>query len=176
MAKSACDYQRSVKRRTWWAEPGAAGSVRNQGAVFFNKPSSPQTQAGLLVVSAGQTVWCGTFPPICCIFSPRFSLFSCCISLFLSMSLHPTSLVKQHTWKQWGGRWAKRDGFTAKENLKSQTRRPFCFGNVWVNCNAFTAAIALNGPCIMGHHYSEETHRTWVIADCSPAPGEVDEG
>lgn len=40
------------------------------------------------------------------------------------------------------------------------------------NCNAFTAAIGLNWSCIMGHHYSGETHRDRVIAD----PKELDEG
>lgn len=75
-----------------------------------------------------------------------------------------------------GGDGQEKDGLTAKENLQSQTCGAFCFGNAWVNCNVFTAAIALNGPCIMGHHYSGEAHRAWVIADCSPAPRELDEG
>lgn len=70
----------------------------------FNKPSPPQTQAGLLVVSAGQPVWCGTFPNRLHFYSSLLvSLFSCHVSLLSSISLHPASLVKKHTWKQWGG-------------------------------------------------------------------------
>lgn len=66
---------------------------------------------------------------------------------------------------QWGG-----DG-----NAKGQTSKLFCLQDACVNCNVFTAPIALNGPCIMAHHYSGETHRAMVQVDCSLAPRELDE-
>lgn len=97
------------------------------------------------------------------------------LSSFACLSI-PLPLLNNTHGSNEGGDGQEKDGLTAKENLKSQTCGAFCFGNARVNCNVFTAAIALNGPCIMGHHYSGETHRAWVIADCSPAPRELDEG
>lgn len=114
----------------------------------FNKPSL-QTQGGLLVVSAGNVMW--HLPQICWIFPPRFS-HPCHLSRSHFPFFNTTHMEAMKAW------WARRDGFTARENLQSQTCGVFCFGNAWVNCNAFTADIAMNGPCIMGHHYSEETH------------------
>lgn len=67
-------------------------------------------------------------------------------------------------------------GLQQQKTLKPKHAGPFIWENASVNCNAFTAAIALNKPCIVGHHYSEETYKLQVIADCSPAPKELDEG
>lgn len=79
----------------------------------FNWHSPPQTQAGLLGMSAGQPVGCGTFP----------NHQQPCFSLSSSSSLHSACLTTHGSNE---GVMGKRRGFTATENPKGQTCGVFC--------------------------------------------------
>lgn len=66
---------------------------QKSGGLPFNKPSPPQTQAGLLVMSAGQTVLH---------FSLLVSVAFLAAFLLTSPSLIPLPGLAKHTWKQSG--------------------------------------------------------------------------
>lgn len=124
---------------------------QKSGGLPFNKPSPPQTGWAIgFVCRADSTAF----------YSPSFCRFSCCFSPNLTIA-HPTSRVNKTHMEAIRVKLARRDGFTPKKTLNPKHARPFILEtkHLWLNCNTFTAAIAMNGLCIMGHPSIEETHK-----------------
>lgn len=135
--KSACDYQGSVKGRTRWVQPTVTGSIRNQGVVFLTS----------LLYKHREGCWSCPQGWQCDVaLSPNLLNFpSSLLSSLPSLSI-PLSFFNTTHMEAMRARWARRDGFTAKE-----TSSPKHVGSFVLETHGSTVMPLLQTLPWMGH-------------------------